>query len=338
MHPSELPSFDGLVTTASETRQAHGHRALALVMVVLLIAGGAVLVAYHSPPTITDAPTQLAASLAQLPSTTRAAAADTVDLTIATGDETSVVPALVLPHDFAVTTTKIPVTATIRGTSAQRRDFAVTLVGRDDVMGFSIVHLGAPVAALQLDPMPASTEVVAVAPIVKNAATAPEYAWTETSLGDPTYDAQGVVRYLATRAETTLADDVDALAIDHRGHVVAIMSSSHKWYAAQFVAQVAVVMATGSGCHADLDLKGTNQQGGGVLVTNVQRYGAAAHANLVKGDVITAWNGVDVDTWAQLQSVLYLTPAYTKARVTYQRGVAVHHTLVTLACASKLVP
>jgi S1-C subfamily serine protease len=56
------------------------------------------------------------------------------------------------------------------------------------------------------------------------------------------------------------------------------------------------------------------------------------------GEVITAWNGKDLNTWNQLVSTLYLTPAYTHAELTYAKSTAVHHVNVTLGCPSKLVP
>jgi S1-C subfamily serine protease len=56
------------------------------------------------------------------------------------------------------------------------------------------------------------------------------------------------------------------------------------------------------------------------------------------GEVITAWNGKDLNTWNQLVSTLYLTPAYTHADLTYDKSTTVHHVNVTLGCPSKLVP
>ena len=144
-------------------------------------------------------------------------------------------------------------------------------------MGFSIVHLRVPITALTSRRHAGSTAVVAVAPIVNSSTNAPEFDWSMTTLGDPTNNAQGVVRYLATQATPALSGYVDAIAVDAKGHVVAVLSSRHFWYPATFVAQVADVVATGRGCHADLGISGTNEQGGGVLITKIkalQRSGA----------------------------------------------------------------
>jgi hypothetical protein len=336
VHPSELPSFDALATASSPVARSHVPRVIALVMLALLVVGGSVLMANRSDIPPGDSPAHWGATLADLPAAARVAAGDTVDLTVRAGARVSNLAALVLPHDLAVTTTDISATATIRGTSARRRDFPVTLVGRDNVMGFSIVKLGATMKPASLGPLPASTAVIAVAPVLHGSSTTPRYDWSATTLGDPTNDAQGVVHYLATKTNSHLAKYVDALAIDQRGRVVAILSAKQQWYSARFVAQVAEVLAVGHGCHADLGIVGADEQGGGVLVRSLQRYGAAAHAHLLSGDVITWWNGVQVDTWDQLRSMLYLTPVFTHARVTFLRGSKVHHVSVTLACPSKL--
>jgi len=308
-------------------------------MAVLLVVGGIVLMVNRGAGTVNgDLPAHLATTLSALPASSRAAAQNTVDLTITTPGHVVHVSALVLPHDLAVTTVTIPVTAHITGSTATKVNFPVTLKGRDNVMGFSIVHLSVPVTAMKLDAMPASTSVVAVAPIVRGSTKTPQYDWSMTTLGDPLINAQGVVRYLATKSDTSLSSYVDAIAVDAQGHVVAVLSSRHFWYPARFVAEVAVVVATGHGCHADLGVSGKDEQGGGVLVTNVVRYGAAAHASVAVGDVLTTWNGKDIDNWNQLVSTLYLTPAYTTARLTFDHKSSVHHANVTLGCPSKLVP
>jgi hypothetical protein len=339
VHPSELPSFESLDTTTNARPHAVTPRVVIIVMAVLLVAGGIVLMVNRGAGIPNpDSPAHLAKTLAELPASSRDAAADTVELTITEGATRTKVTALVLPHDLAVTTTVIPVTAVITGSTATKSNFGVTLEGRDNVMGFSIVHLSVPIPPSKLDPMPASANVVAVAPIIKSSLESPEYDWTMTTLGDPTNDAQGVVHYLATKSNSSLSDYVDAIAVDATDHVVAVLSSRHFWYPAQFVAQVAEVVATGHGCHAELGITGATEQGGGVRITKIVRYSSAAHAGLKVGEIITRWNGTNLDTWNQLVSTLYLTPAYTHAALTYLVNTAVHHVDVTLGCPSKLVP
>jgi membrane-associated protease RseP (regulator of RpoE activity) len=338
VHPSELPNFESLETTATVRLHAKTSRTVVVVMALVLVVGGIVLLANRGSSTPNDLPAHLAINVKALPASSRAAAAATVDLTIAWPGHVTDVAALVLPHNLAVTTTVIPANAIISGSTTTKVNFPVTLEGRDNVMGFSIVKLSVPIASLPLDAMPASTAVVAVAPIVKGSTTSPEFDWSMTTLGDPTNNAQGVVRYLATESDSSLSGYVDAIAVDSKGHVVAVLSSRHFWYPATFVAQVADVVATGRGCHADLGISGTNEQGGGVLITKIKPYSAAFHADLKVGDVITNWNGTDLNTWDQLVSTLYLTPAYTTAHVTYDHKTTVLHAVVTLSCPFRLVP
>jgi len=338
VHPSELPSFETLATTTGVRVRSLSPRVIASLMAVFLIVGGVVLIVNRGAGTPNaNLPAHLATTLGALPASSRVAAAHTVELSITLPGHNIHVAALVLPHDLAVTTAAIPINALISGSTSSNGDFPVTLVGRDNVMGFSIVRLSAPVPALKLDPMPSSTSVIAVAPILSPNSLTPEYDWSMTTLGDPSNNAQGVVRYLATKSDTSLSSYIDAIAVDAKGYVVAVLSSRHQWYAARFVAQVAEVVASGRGCHADLGITGKDEQGGGVLVTHVVPYSAAAHANVIVGDVITGWDGAQLNTWDQLVSTLYLTPAYTAARLTFDWKTTVHHANVTLGCPSKLV-
>jgi PDZ domain len=299
-------------------------------MAVALVMGsfGLYLATSSDPP----ATPHLATSLAQLPSSSRTAAARTVDLSIATPGHVQVVAAMVLPHDLAVTTTQIPANALISGSTPGDVNFPVQWVGRDQVMGFSIVHLGRHVTALHFAPLPASKWVVAVSPILRSTSTAPQYAWANTILGDPKSDATGVISYLSTRSDANLSGFVDAIAVNQNGQVVAVLSTDHLWYSAQFVARIAYIVATGRGCHASLGIVGSNAQGGGVSVSRVIPK-SPAQWQLKKGDVITALNGAPIETFNGLDTALYLTPAFSVAHVTFVRNTAIHHADMTLACA-----
>jgi hypothetical protein len=101
-------------------------------MALALIVGsaGLYLTLSSNPP----ATPHLAQSLSQLPSNSRTAAADTVDLSIATPRHVEVVAAMVLPHNLAVTTTQIPADAHITGSTPGDADFPVAWVGRDQVI------------------------------------------------------------------------------------------------------------------------------------------------------------------------------------------------------------
>lgn len=304
---------------------------------MLLVAGGAVLLVNRgTPPTTTT--THLGVPLSALPAAVRPVAADTVDLTVITDNEVTDTTALVLANDLAVTTLRIPANAVIRGTNASRTDFAVSLVGRDEVMGFSIVHLDVPDAAAPLDPMPASAAVTVVAPVVADLVDKPRYDWAVTTLGDPRNGAQGVVRYLATPTGPALSSFTNAVAVDPHGHVVAVLAASHEWFAAQFVARVADVLKEGRGCHSYLGASESTVQGGGVRISDLAQHGPATGAGLRSGDIIMRWGTSEVDDVAALRSMLYLTPAYSAVRVQYLQGNTLRTTTVTPVCPFRVTP
>jgi hypothetical protein len=325
-----LPSFEKLRTHQIWPIKSPAARAVAALMAVALIVGsaGLYLTLSDNPP----ATPRLAQSIQQLPSNSQKAAADTVDLTISTPGHVVVVAAMVLPHNLAVTTTRIPANALITGSTPGDVDFKVQWVGRDQVMGFSIVRLGRHIPPLSFAPLPASKWVVAVSPILTSSTKPPKYAWANTVLGDPTSDATGVISYLSTKSDANLNHFVDAIAINQSGQVVAVLSTNHLWYSAEFVARIAYIVATGRGCHASLGIVGSSAQGGGVTVTRVIPK-SPAQWQLKKGDVITALNGKPTETFDALDTALYLTPAFTVAHVTFVRNTTVHHADMTLACA-----
>ncbi|HUY43823.1 MAG TPA: PDZ domain-containing protein [Acidimicrobiales bacterium] len=329
VHPSELPSFAKLPTSAPRVRSA---RPVIVVAAILALVGSSVLMVNRSHAVVSNNPAHLAASLTDLPAVSRLAAAHLVDLAISTPGHVDDVPALVLANNLAVTTTKIPVNALLTGSTANHVNFPVTLVGRDNVMDFSIVHLGLNVAEAHLDALPAAATVTAVAPIERGSTTKPSFKWSITTLGDPSLNSHGVVHYLATKSDTSMSDYVDAIAVDSKGQVVAVLSSQHLWYPATFVARVATVVATGRGCHANLGVRGASAQGGGVSIANVVPYSPGAHAGLRVGDVVTSLNGTQINSWNDLASTLYLTPAYSRAQLIFERGGHLHHAVVSLNC------
>lgn len=333
VHPSELPSFHTLPSTPLWTIHSRAARLVAVAVGIALVVGSTGLfIAKNASSTVTPLPAHLASTVGQLPATSRVAAEHTVDLTITTPGHTIVVAAMVLPHNLAVTTTPISSSALITGTVASHVNFPVKWVGRDQVMGFTIVKLGITVPALKFAPLPATASVVAVSPILTSTAKAPKFAWALTTLGDPSMDATGVISYLTTASDADTNKFVDAVAVDKNGHVVAVLSTGHRWYAAQFVARIAYIVATGRGCHASLGIIAASAQGGGVEVQRVVPK-TPAQWHFKVGDVITAVNGKNSETFDSLVTELYLTPAYSTAKVTFVRNTTIHHTDITLGCA-----
>jgi len=331
VHPSELPSFETLAEARKEVRSRAAHAAGTLLLVALLIGGAALASTRGSKPVNGAMPAHVASKIAALPSEARAAASHIVDLTISTPGHLTSVAAMVLPHNLAVTTAPIARKAILTGSIPGHLNFPVTWIGRDKTMGFTILHLGIPVAPLTLAPLPASTSVVAVSPVMTGSVTPPRFAWAQTTLGDPTLKANGVVSYLATESNWNLNGFVDAVAVNATGQVVAVLSINHQWFAAQFVAHVAYVLATGNGCHAALGVRGTSYQGGGVLISSVKKKSAAAGL-LRPGDVLISLNAQDTDSLQTLKTILYLTPAWSQSRIVFVRNTTTHHAEVVLSC------
>jgi len=312
--------------------RSRGARIVAAMMAVALIAGSVGLALTHNSSAAgTNLPAHVASSLDQLPGAVQVAAAHTVELTITTPTHVQVVTAMALPHGLAVTTTPIPANATITGSTTSHAHFNVRWVGRDEVMGFSIVHLDVSISALTFAPLPSSTSVVAVSPVPQGSGT-PHYDWADTTLGDPRVDSTGVISYLATKTDSDINGFIDAVAVNQAGKVVAVLSTNHLWYSAQFVAHIADIVASGRGCHSSLGIIGTNAQGGGVLVSRVIPKSPAQWL-LRHGDVVTTLNGKSIETNNDLLTTLYLTPAFTVVHVSFVRNATVHHTVMTLGCA-----
>lgn len=333
IHPSELPSFEALTRSNHEPVRTRAVRMTASALLVALLIGGAGLASTNSSNPINQPMSRhVTSTIGGLPDYTRWAAARTVDLTITTPGHVTHVPAMVLANNLAVTTTPIGRNALLTASIPRHINFAVTWIGRDESMGFTIVRLGIQVPALSFAPLPASTSVVAIAPVGIGSLGAPHFAWANTTLGDPILRANGVVSYLATAPDQNLNGFVDAIAVNAAGKVVAVLSTDHLWYSAQFVARVATIVATGHGCHSSLDLKGSSAQGGGVQVRAVEAPGASL-GHLRAGDIVIAVNAHDIDSWNTLLTVLYLTPALTNVRITYLRHASKFSTVVSLACA-----
>ncbi len=301
-------------------------------MVLALIGGVAGLASIRGTPMVNQS-LVIARAVAwkDLPASARPAAARTVALTLSVPGHVTTVAAMVLPHGLAVTTASIPAGAVLTGSAPGHVHFPVTWVGRDQVMGFSIVRLGVKMSALSLDPLPANAPVTALVPVVSSPDETVRFAWARTTLGDPTRRADGVVSYLATRSTPNLNGVPNAVALDAHGRVVAMLSSRGYWLDASFVAKVAGIVADGNGCHSGLGVTGQSAQGGGALVETVARRGPAS-ARLLPGDVITSLAGHDVDTWTTLETILYLTPAGSTVELGFLRGTLALHSEVILAC------
>jgi hypothetical protein len=312
----------------------HRHRnGVILAMGVVVLAVGAVTLALRSTsPPETSALTHTAKSVNDLPQYAQDAARSTVELVITDNGHLSSAAAMVIsPGNLAVTTDPIPAGASISGSSQDSERFTVSLVSRDEALGFSVVQLGTTQPITPTSELPAASAVLAISPYFTPSARSPEIVWANTTLGDPVVEqADGVVSYLATASDRNLDGFVDTLAIEQTGDVVAVLAANNQWYSAQYVTKVAQVVARNGGCHGRLGVSVQNAQGGGVEINKVLAGPSVGH--LRTGDIITSINGVPMESEDSLLEYLYASPDKLKVSIDLLRGTHQMSTDVILAC------
>lgn len=329
VHPSEFGSFATMPTTPLLRIKG---RNVSVLMLLFLAAGVLSLANAYSSSALEALPPKVVNSIAGLPSSARQAALHTVELRYATPGHEYTTTALVVSGDLAVTTTPIPSYALITAATPSNNSIGASFVGRDDDTSFSIVQLHHWVAPTMLAPLPINTDVTAFSPLSRTSVSAPRFTYALTALGSPFTDRQGVVTYFATRSESDVNSFRSGFAVNANGAVVAMLSTNHLWYPATFVEKIANLLADGRGCHARLGVLGTTQQGGGVRISALLPDSPSAQL-LHAGDVITNFNGAQVPNWNALVSDLYLTPAFSEARVTFVGPNGTQTGDVPLLCA-----
>ena len=256
-------------------------------------------------------PAHLATTLDALPASSRAAAAHTVDLTITTPGHVVNVAAMVLPHDLAVTTTHIPANALITGSTATKVELPRdTRVGRDKVMGFSIVQLGdhgRRVEARHRCPRAPRSRCRSDREGFDQGARVRLGRRRRSAI--PRNDAQGVVQVPRDQVRHEPLRYVDAIAVDHSGHVVA------RALGASLLVPGAV-RRPGSRRRRDrsrLSRRPRHRRHGRAGWGRARHEGRALQRRRARGPRRRATSSPcgtasDLDTWDQLVSTLYLTP------------------------------
>ena len=334
IHPSELPNFYRIPTYDTATPRRRRRPRLVLALGVMVLAAGSVFLILHSssPPSTSSLGANVASNLSALPSYAQPAARSTIELVIADQGHITTTGALVIsPGDLAITTNPIPNGASMTGASQSDLRFPVTLVSTDHALGFSIVHLGTslPVAATSV--LPASASVLALSPVFALHQNSPSFDWAQTTLGDPIQKVvNGVVSYMATASDTNLRGFPDTIAVDNQGNVVAVLSARNQWYSAEYIARVARAVTDNGGCHSHLGIVGEDAQGGGVLVKSVEP-GTATSA-VRPGDILTTFDGANLDSVNTLLSILYADRARSDVTLGVLRDGAIMTAHVILGC------
>ncbi len=333
VHPSELPNFDSIPTYDTTTvRRQRGLLVIASAVVILTLASISLALRTTSSPATAALPSHVTA-LAGVPNYAQDAARASLQLVYSDYGHVSATAAMVIePGNLAVTTEPIPASASITGSSPYHARFAVSFVSHDAALGFTLVRLAVTLPIATTDILPDSSTVLALAPVFSENAVHPNFAWTTTTLGDPIIESRdGIVSYRATPSAPDLYGWADTLAINDAGSVVALLSAHNQWFSAQYIANVAKVIAENGGCHGALDITGTTYQGGGVMVNAVKR-GGPAWGHLQAGDQLTSIGGVRLDSMDTLLNYLYAEAPRSIVLVTLWRHGHFSATAVTLAC------
>jgi S1-C subfamily serine protease len=242
-----------------------------------------------------------------------------------------------------------------------------TFVGSDQASGLAVVRISddLPAASPDLNDPPTGTPVVAVSLDPNRHAgatpTASVYAGTVTSAGQVSVDGLAAITVLAPLAR----NDVGCPLVDGGGQVSGLLEGVERsgssvvsvFMPAQLVFGVAEqLVSSGQVNHGWLgvdlsdasvrDVTSTTDVGevsanppGGARLDVVDPGSPVAYSGMLPGDVITAVNGVRVDSAADLMTELYTDPPGTTVEFEYDRqGVGPGYAWVTLATQSGTAP
>ena len=334
-HPSEFGSFDPLPEMTWRTRPRHYSPVLVGLVALFLGTGTWLLTtASKNPAPALALTSHVAVGVSDLPAVARDAAPRVLEVTASSGGHLLATAAVIASDGReAVTTLPLRVSDDVVGATLNGQHVRLFVDGHDDALGLTFFRLRSDATPTLVDPLPASTSVVALAPVMTHAGTRPTLYWASTSLGDPfRLVVAGQTSTLATASASNLNGATGAVAIDASGKVVALLNASGAWLPADYVLRVADAWRRAPHCHGRLGVTVTDATEGGALVTAVAATGPSAGV-LRQGDVITGLDDDAVNDFDGLVSILYATPGHERARLTLTRGGVVVHAVTTLACA-----
>ncbi len=357
MHPSELPgSFERAVLPPP--RRVGSRRlqaAIATSASALLIVGGLLLA---SP----DATRQAGAStgpyvmtsIHQLPAADRLAASSMLALVIFEGQHLGAATAMVMaPGDIAVTTTPIPLGATVMGRAYGHSSMQLQVIGTDRLLGVTVLRLPVTVPVTPIAPISAGlstggapTTLVTLAAV--RGATVPvqfEYAPAYLS-SQPTAATLGRSVLAVTRGQSQSGTIAGTIVLDGQGAAIAadvpsLTSTSRvrlgagttDFLPASFLAQLAQRMVLGDVAgHGWLQLEGQTDRFGAVKVSAVD-YSSASYGKVQVGDTITAIDSIPVRSMADIGSFLYASSPGLPVDLTLIRDGRTINAIVVLAAS-----
>jgi putative serine protease PepD len=236
------------------------------------------------------------------------------------------------------------------------------LVGVDQTSGLAVVRIDDDLPVATFDDGDPSVGAIAVAAALEPGSTrhpAPSslaYAGKVVSIGQALDADPATTTFSATAVRAPLDDgDLGCALLDGSGHVAGMLetvqgdgtSTTADFLPAELVLGVTLqLVASGTVDHgwmgievsdadpappSDGDVVTSTSAVDGARVDLVDADGPAASAGLVAGDVITAIDGYQVLSTAELRTRLYADPPGMDLTVTYERGGNTYNTSMVLA-------
>jgi S1-C subfamily serine protease len=330
-------------TTGSRRFQA----LVATAAFALLLTGGVFLAAPNATqPAGASVGPRIVTSLAAVPSPDGPAANSLLALVIYEGQHLGTATALVLPPgDLAVTSTPIPVGASVVGVREGRHAMALNVVGTDPLLGVTVLRLPesepitpiAPLApAVSTDGAPLNLTALAA---VRGVLTPMQFEYASANLVStetPTTVGRSHDQIVVNQGTSLIGDIAGTVILNGQGLAVAASVpalGSRAFVPATFLELLAqrIVLGNSAG-HGWLQVQGTAAPSGGTRVVGVTYRGASWGA-VRPGDTILAINSMQVRTMADIGSILYTSSPGQLLVLTVEHDGHIRNVDVTLAAS-----
>jgi putative serine protease PepD len=315
-HPTVARSFKVVVASAASG---------------LLVAGGVLLAVSATAPAGASVGPHVAASISSLPTRDQDAASAMLALVIYEDQHVGTATAMVLPPgDLAVTTTPIPLGATVEGWSPGHKWMSLTIVGANQRLGVTVLGLPravevTPIALLEpaVATGGAPTALTALAAI-PGATSAVEFEYAPAYLSaTETPVTVGNSEIATTRGESLAGVISGTVILNGDGRAVAASLPElgpSSFVTADFLEQLSQRVVLGDAAdHGWLQLVGADTPSGDALVVSVTPHGASWD-RVRSGDLIVAVDSQRVNSMADIGSFLYTSSPGEHAVLTLVRA------------------
>jgi S1-C subfamily serine protease len=344
VHPSELPaSFEAAVVPPPRPAVARRLKvAVASSAASLLAAGGVLLAVSATAPAGATVGPHVAASISALPDGDQDAAGAMLALVIYEDQHVGTATAMVLPPgDLAVTTTPIPLGATVEGWSPGHHWMSLTIVGANSQLGVTVLGLPHTAAVTPIGPLEPAVATGSTPTALTALAAIPgathqvefEYATAYLNATE-TPVSIGNEEIATTRGESLAGVISGTVILNGQGRAVAASLpalGSSSFVSATFLELLSQRIVLGDAAdHGWLQLVDANTPSGDALVVSVTPHGASS-SRVRSGDLIVAIDSVRVNSMADIGSFLFTSSPGEHAVLTLVRAGRTIHVSIRLA-------